>query len=274
MRKRKLHKNRTLSFKGIIIIFVFISLFFSVGYSFLVQDLTIGGTVSLKDSTINDSISSDDLKFTYTKGGWYSNGYYYYQLDMKLENISVNDIKDWKVTISLPEDSEFIGAWDSSMQIENGKLVISGGLIEVGESLTFGVQFNTLTDNVEIEEIILNGTKIIIDDVGGTSGENVVVNTKVINNWQSGEYYYQYDIMITNNNDYDINSWQFKVVLPPNATMDSMWGANYINANGVVTLSNLDYNGTIKIGETLTIGGIFKSPTAGILLQVIDIITD
>lgn len=274
MRKRKLHKNRTLSFKGIIIIFVFISLFFSVGYSFLVQDLTIGGTVSLKDSTINDSISSDDLKFTYTKGGWYSNGYYYYQLDMKLENISVNDIKDWKVTISLPEDSEFIGAWDSSMQIENGKLVISGGLIEVGESLTFGVQFNTLIENVEIEEIILNGTKIIIDDVGGTTGENVVVNTKVINNWQSGEYYYQYDIMITNNNDYDINSWQFKVVLPPNATMDSVWGANYINANGVVTLSNLDYNGTIKIGETLTIGGIFKSPTAGISLQVTDIITD
>lgn len=274
MRKRKLHKNRTLSFKGIIIIFVFISLFFSVGYSFLVQDLTIGGTVSLKDSTINDSISSDDLKFTYTKGGWYSNGYYYYQLDMKLENISVNDIKDWKVTISLPEDSEFIGAWDSSMQIENGKLVISGGLIELGESLTFGVQFNTLTDNVEIEEIILNGTKIIIDDVGGTTGENVVVNTKVINNWQSGEYYYQYDIMITNNNDYDINSWQFKVVLPPNATMDSIWGANYINANGVVTLSNLDYNGTIKIGETLTIGGIFKSPTAGISLQVTDILTD
>ena len=274
MRKRKLHKNRTLSFKGIIIIFVFISLFFSVGYSFLVQDLTIGGTVSLKDSTINDSISSDDLKFTYTKGGWYSNGYYYYQLDMKLENISVNDIKDWKVTISLPEDSEFIGAWDSSMQIENGKLVISGGLIEIGETLTFGVQFNTLTENIVIEEIILNGTKIIIDDVGGSSGENVVVNTKVINNWQSGDYYYQYDLTITNNNDYDINSWQFKVVLPPNATMDSVWGANYINANGVVTLSNLDYNGTIKIGETLTIGGIFKSPTAGISLQVTDIITD
>lgn len=274
MRKRKLHKNRTLSFKGIIIIFVFISLFFSVGYSFLVQDLTIGGTVSLKDSTINDSITSDDLKFNYTKGGWYSNGYYYYQLDMKLENISVNDIKDWKVTISLPEDSEFIGGWDSNMEIKDGKLIISGGLIEIGETLTFGVQFNTLTENIVIEEIILNGTKIIIDDVGGSSGENVIVNTKVANNWQSGDYYYQYDLTITNNNDYDINSWQFKVVLPPNATMDSVWGANYINANGIVTLSNLDYNGTIKIGETLTIGGIFKSPTAGISLQVTDIITD
>lgn len=275
MYRRRLRKNRTLSFNGIIILFIFISLFLSVGYSLLVQDLTIGGTTSLVSSNSNDSISSDDLKFTYEKGVWYSNNLYYYQFDMHLENISTYDIKNWQIIIDVPDDAVLVGSWNNNISIQDGKLIINNGLIEIGDKLSFGCQISTSVDNFDFDNVILNGEKIIINDSQESEQNNISIVFSPTNNWQSGDkYFYQYNIVIKNNGDYNISSWQFDVSLPSTVKMESMWGANYVNKDSVIKFSNLDYNGTINIGGSVTFGGIFSSTDSIIDFEIKSIVTN
>lgn len=258
---RKIKKNKKLSFKGLIIIFTVASLFFSVGYSYLVQDLTINSIVNIDNSAIDDSISTDDLKLKYEQNKWYNDGTYYYQYDMVLENLCENDIKDWKIIIEFSDNIEMFNAWGMNYQVINNKLIISGGLINQSEILTFGFQIKSLADDLLINDVILNGTKIIIIDNPEENQNEFFVTTKIINSWPSGDssYHYQYEITFNNNSDYDISSWQFTMILEDNTNLESVWGANYIDKDSEIFFSNVDYNGTIKAHESITFGGIFSS---------------
>lgn len=255
-RKLKIHKKT--NFKKTIFLFAFATLFFSVGYSLLVQDITINGTVNLINSGQNNEISSDDLKFSYEQKKWYSFGKYYYQLDMELENVSQNDIENWKVTIDIPDDAILSNNWGENMYIEDGKLIIEGDLIQVGEKLTFGCQFKTEENEFQVNTVILNGQKVNYDEPI-QSDANGKVNINIANSWKVISYYYQYDIVFTNTNDYDITSWEFKITMPNDVRITQIWGADYVNANGVLTIENKSYNGKVKAGETVTFGAIISS---------------
>lgn len=277
MRKRRLGKKKKLSFKGLVIIFVAASLFFSVGYSLLVQDLTIGGTANLGNSTTNEDINSDDLKFNYNRGTWYSSGKYYYQLDMSLENISTDDISDWKVIIDVPDDTTISNNWNGNIEIVEGKLVISDSLIVSGETLSFGCQISTTVENFDMSSIILNGTKVkipdpVIPDEPSQSG--IIVDFVPTGSWKSGNYFTQYDIVVRNEGDANISSWSFKLTLPTGANMQSVWNANYIKADSTITFSNVGHNGNIAAGSSITFGGIFSSTYSKINILITDITSE
>lgn len=272
MRRRKLKRNKILNFNGIIVLFIFISLFFSVGYSLLVQDLTIGGAVNLAFNDTSDGISSDDLKFIYTKGGWYSNNLYYYQFDMSLENISASDVKDWKVIIDVPDDAQLINNWNNNMIIQDGKLIIYDGLINLGTTISFGCQITTSAADFDFGQIILNGEKVVINESQEYESENISIVINPTNSWRSGDaYFYQYDIVLSNEGDYNISSWQFNLLLPSNTKMDSSWNVNYVNKDNMIHFSNMDYNGSIVPGSSITFGAIFSSTDADINFKTSDI---
>lgn len=265
MFKRKIKKDGCLNFNVVIVLFIFISCFFSVGYSLLVQDLTVTGEVHLASSDISDGVSSDDLKFEYKINKWYSNNLYYYQFDMSLENISANDIKNWKISIDVPNDLVLVNSWNENIKVKNGKLTISDKLINMGTKLTFGCQVSTSNDNFDISKIILNGEKIIIggsSDINGDNNQNnaLSINTNIVNSWRSGKsYFYQYDMVVTNNSDYNINSWKFDLELSTGSKLESSWNVNYINKDNVISFSNVGYNGSITIGNSITFGVILSS---------------
>ena len=133
MFKRKIKKDDYFNFNVVIVLFIFISCFFSVGYSLLVQDLTVTGEARLASSDTSDGVSSDDLKFKYKINKWYSNNLYYYQFDMSLENISANDIKNWKISLDVPNDLVLVNSWNGNIKVKNGRLIISDKLIDKEE---------------------------------------------------------------------------------------------------------------------------------------------
>ena len=265
MFKRKIKKDDYFNFNVVIVLFIFISCFFSVGYSLLVQDLTVTGEARLASSDTSDGVSSDDLKFKYKINKWYSNNLYYYQFDMSLENISANDIKNWKISLDVPNDLVLVNSWNGNIKVKNGRLIISDNLINMGTKLTFGCQVSTSNDDFDISNIILNGEKIVIgesSDINNGNNQNNVlsINSNVVNSWQNDKsYFYQYDVVVTNNSDYNINSWKFDLELSTGSKLESSWNVNYINKDNVISFSNVGYNGSITIGNSITFGLILSS---------------
>ncbi len=89
------------------------------------------------------------------------------------------------------------------------------------------------------------------------NGVNVAV--KVTSDWGSGR---NVDLKITNTGTAPITNWT--VSLPWKGTGVTMWNATFTLTNGVMTVNNLGWNGTIAPGATTTIGfgesGTFAAP--------------
>lgn len=257
------------NFVKMVILFGIFTLFFSIGYSALVEDLTISGIANLENSHNNNEISSGDLILTYEKSMWYSGGIYYYQFDMNLKNVSPDDIKDWKIMIDVPNDAKVVNDWSQTAVINNSKINISSPLIQTGEIQKFGFQISMSNENYDFSNIIINGTKLTYDENEDEVSDLGLVKMTNSGSWQSGKkYYYQYDVIFTNKCDYNIKSWEFSVLFADEIKINQLWGANYINDGKQVVFSNVNYNGNISAGKSISFGVIIESDYPNIRMNV------
>lgn len=249
---RRLRKKKALSFKGIVIIFFVTSLFFSVGYSLLFQDLTINTTVNLIDSSKEDVITTTDLSFSYEQSTWYSSGTHYYQLNMSLSNISAFDLSDWSIEMTVPTDFTTVGTCTGASQ-SGDKLTISGSLIEIDEEKILECQFSSSSETLTLTNITLAGTRII--------PASVSVTYKVVNSWNDGKNA-QIDFTITNESDVAITSWSFEILLTNGLQMSQAWNVAIEESTDKVTLSSIGWNSDLGPGASTSVGGLFSTTTS------------
>lgn len=81
----------------------------------------------------------------------------------------------------------------------------------------------------------------------------VSVTLTATGSWESeGKKYTQYNIVVTNNNTYDINSWSEDISFSSKIELSQGWCANYEvkEAGNILHISNVEYNGYIKAGDS------------------------
>jgi len=114
-----------------------------------------------------DSMGYDkeDMFITMPIGkGWYDSGYHANQYDATLYNNTLNNIKDWSVTLRLPNNSKITDSWNISIEEnEDGTITIYNtpdqgynDYIEPGGYITFGFILFSNADN-EITDFVLTG---------------------------------------------------------------------------------------------------------------------
>lgn len=87
----------------------------------------------------------------------------------------------------------------------------------------------------------------VISSQSGT----VSVSLTEAGSWESeGKTFVQYNITVTNNNSFDIGSWSGEVSFDSNIELSQGWCANYEVNGAVLKLTNVDFNGAIKRGES------------------------
>jgi len=70
--------------------------------------------------------------------------------------------------------------------------------------------------------------------------------------WEgSGKYYNQYTVSIHNNTSYDIKNWSIKIPVAGDVTIDSSWNGTFSNDGGTITITPVEYNGTVAANSTL-----------------------
>lgn len=279
-RRKKTHK--ALSLRGIIIIFVMSTLCFSVGYSLLAQQLSVSGTANLIISEEdNNEFKSDDLLLTFDVKDWYNSGLTYYQYDFSLKNIGNSELKSWKIVIDVPSDAKIVGGWSADYTLVDNKLTITSfsynSSLKPGDTVTFGLQISTEDSKFVIKTVNLNGTKI---EGGGTTDPtdpvdpvdppippvdsklNVIYTSA--NSWGSeGAYYTQYDFTVVNNGEANLTEWNFKFEVPEGTTVNNNWNCNYVNADNVITVSNVSHNGNLNVGGSASFGIVLITKSSG-----------
>lgn len=73
------------------------------------------------------------------------------------------------------------------------------------------------------------------------------------NSWETGNGYAgQLDAKITNESNQDLKNWSIEIDVPENTTVDSSWNGNFDVKNGVLTITPVEYNGTITANGTIS----------------------
>lgn len=87
------------------------------------------------------------------------------------------------------------------------------------------------------------------------------IETECQSHWGAdGKENYQYNFTITNNGDSKCKSWAIDIHFSEDIELESGWGANYTVNGKTLHCTNVDYNGTIKAGDTLKdLGFIIKT---------------
>lgn len=86
----------------------------------------------------------------------------------------------------------------------------------------------------------------------------------VVNNWGSG---YQLDVTITNSGSTAVNSWNVTLTFSKNPQRTGGWNATIGGSGNLVTASNVNWNGAIAVGSSVSFGlqgnhdGSFVVPT-------------
>ena len=83
---------------------------------------------------------------------------------------------------------------------------------------------------------------------------NVENSAKVVNSWQAdGKTYYQYEITVTNNSGKTCGSWKTQITFSENVELKDKWNGNFEVNNNVITITSVDYNGTLTMVNQLVI---------------------
>ena len=297
---RKIRRKK-MSFKIMIIVFVISTFTLSVGYSLLYETLSVEGIGNLILEN-DEEITSDYLKFTHTSNSWYSDGKYYYQIDGILENISQYTIEDWKIELQFPQSLTLQGGWNGEFSVNQNSLIITpvvyNKTINPNSSISIGFQISILSDVLNIDKIILKGSPIgtsngddqdidkptdpkddedIPDTPTDTDDpkeydkiESISISTELKAEWQSGNIYIsQHDFTITNSTELIVEDWIIKIKLPSNVNFSQIWGGNYINADGLLKVSGVDYNKVLQPNTSTNVLIQFESDTEGYVPEII-----
>ncbi|WP_432799674.1 glycosyl hydrolase family 18 protein [Poriferisphaera sp. WC338] len=107
-------------------------------------------------------------------------------------------------------------------------------------------------------------------DSGTDVGEDVnpAVALSVDSNWGSG---FNASLTVTNTTDGPIDAWTVEFTLPDGISIDSLWNGTYESlGEGRYSVSNVDWNGGLAVGSSVTIG--FGGSGDASNLQISDVV--
>lgn len=97
---------------------------------------------------------------------------------------------------------------------------------------------------------------------------NVENSAKVVNSWQAdGKTYYQYEITVTNNSGKTCGSWKTQITFSENVELKDKWNGNFEVNNNVITITSVDYNGTLTNGESTGNIGIIVGGSSNLKIK-------
>ena len=263
MRKRR-KERKIFGFRGIIVAFIITTLFISVGYSLLAEQLSVSGITNLVVKDLEDEFRTANLSLKYKVKQWYSNGKYFYQYDFTLTNIGTANISSWNAVLDYPTGVSMVSGWSAGFSLTGNKLTISSldynGALTPGQVITFGVQLTMNTDSFDLSTGVLTA---VIPGTEPINTSKLRINAVLTSSWgTAGNYFYQYEFTVTNKSKTNLTYWKFAFNVPTGTTIGNYWNCNYINANNVVTVSNAAYNGNLSPGASTSFGMIINTPQA------------
>lgn len=284
---RKIHRNsdkNNLIFR-IIIVFVMIVCSISTGYSLLSTTLSVTGKGNLVIAE-----ESDDLKVEYELSSWFNAGIYYYQIKATITNMTTETIDGWEIVVPVPsdvtDDTLKDNCWTAYCTVKDGYLHITNGeyngtLSASGGSTSFGFIISTSDDTWSFSDYTINGEKPTpspsvspspsespdpsvspspSESPEPTDEVNVTL-VKTSDGEYEGYYYKQYTVTVNNSTTASTTSWKFDLIVPSGTSVAGLWNVNYIEKDGVITISNGEWNGTIASDKNLSFTLQLKSTT-------------
>lgn len=259
---RKITKRRKkVGISRLLFIFVLSLMCISIGYSLLSEEIQVNGKSTVVVS--NDNNDKDNkLKMSYQKQTW-GNNPYITQFDITVENISNESIDGWTFYIEIPENTKIVNAWSVKANIENNKLILKNedynSNISIDGKITFGIQIQSDTQNIELENPIT--------DMGEEDNKNdeIIQNDElnilysVDTKWQDANGYHTIYTVTIKNNGSPVNKWSIKLNLPSNTSYENSWNCNYIVQDNSILFSNVGYNGNLDTNASTTFGFVLIS---------------
>lgn len=130
---------------------------------------------------------------------------------------------------------------------------------------------NDNEENEDISEIDQNNEIIDNEDINEDSDifTEYSIETSLKAEWKSGENYIsQHNLIITNTTDDILEDWQVQITLPQGVSFSQIWEGNYINADGILKISGVEYNKTLQVGASTTILLQFESTYEGFIPEI------
>ena len=159
---------------------------------------------------------------------------------------------DYTLSISIPKNSN---ATSYNLR-ENNKIIKTGKVDNNAQSFEEKITGKESGEYIyKLDLINKDGTtssdeiKVVVkNDAKPETGVKVAFN--ITSTWGSES---NYELVITNNTGADINNWELN--FKSDIQIKSNWDANLTSENGVYKLTPKSWNGLIKKGEKLVIGG-------------------
>lgn len=266
MRKRKKIKTYIICF------FICMLLLIGVAYSILKQEIKVTGKANL---VVKEQ--QGDYIVTYKQTNkWYTNGRYFYEIEMNLLNNTQTLLDGWNISIKAPIDANIVNFSNVICTLIGERIefknVSYNAQVPAKTSVTFEFQVSTTDAYYAPQDIIINGSNPLPPEEPEEpeQGEKEVkISINQDNQWSSGEYQiYQYTTTITNIGTSDINSWSFDLELQEGSSIDQIWNG-FVRVEGNITIvSNSTYNGIIPMGGEINFGFILKAKQKEILKPI------
>ncbi|MEG1002310.1 cellulose binding domain-containing protein [Clostridium sp.] len=171
-----------------------------------------------------------------------------------------NNKGDYVINATIPKNSK----GETYRLYEDGKIVKSGSVSINEESFIHKVKnkengsFKYRVDLINKDGTTSSDEIVVVVNRDTAPESGIKVDFAIISDWGSGA---NYSITITNNSGKDINSWELMFKFDKKILS---------NTDGVLTkdgeyykITNKPWNGTIKNGDKITIGGSCEGNTAG-----------
>lgn len=92
------------------------------------------------------------------------------------------------------------------------------------------------------------------------SNDKVLCEAVPVNSWDTdGRHFVQYEIRITNSSDSNCSSWSVEIDLKEEFELTNSWNGIFTVSGSKLKIKNVDYNGNIDSGETITDVGLIVS---------------
>jgi len=269
----------------VLIIFFVASLFcFSIGYSLLQERLSITG----KGSIVVEEKEEEYFTYTVVENSWGGNGTYVRQYQFKLLNIKDVQYISWSGIATVGKNDKISGCWNAICSIENGILTIKNegynATVNPNGTVEFGIIIEHVESDTNLSDIKFYGVAdgqvennvssvdLLEEIEEETIDSSMEVTYKAGNAWvENGKYIQQFEISIKNNRETAITSWQIDLKRKSNYEIYAAYGTNFIEMSDLLRFSNVDYNGTIKPGETVSFQIVLASATNSFDIEIANV---
>lgn len=281
MRRHFRRGRRITSITTIMAIFIAIICSISVGYSLLSEELSITG----KGNLIVPESADGKFSISYVLNNrWYSQGRYFYDYTIIVENLTETDVNGWTIVLNVPNDAADISGWNSTSQLETNKIIFTNvdynSIISSHLTVNFGFQISTADADLTLSKGTINGLRFEIitenneEEPTTPEVEPISVTLTNVSGWgdQSG-YIKQITYTLENKSDSDIISWKFDLVVPNETSVYASWSMAYIQKENVITFSNVEWNKNIPAKGKTEVSVQLKSKTQNYTPEVTNIIT-